>query len=294
MENTMKNLTVVAIAVIALMTAGPSLTAAGRPEPQSAQQQAMERLRQQQERMQEMERQRQEQQERQQEMERQRQEQQERQQEMERQRQAQQEQQQERQREQEQERQRAQEQQRQQAQRSVEPENRSQFVPHNTPENSPSNNVHPERRPNLGANHPNTSVLRPAAITPVMRHAMTYNSRPGGIHINPTYFATHFGREHRLHFTNSAGGPCIYACELRLFGGEWYFNGNGGWFGLMGPLPGNWGFQTDYLYIDVGDDGNYYLYDAQFPDVAVQLTFVQNLGDDQAGADQDQGDQAGQ
>jgi hypothetical protein len=55
----------------------------------------------------------------------------------------------------------------------------------------------------------------------------------------------------------------------------------------MGPLPGNWGFQTDYLYIDIGDDGNYYLYDAQFPDAAVQLTFVQNIGDDQTGADQD-------
>jgi hypothetical protein len=57
-------------------------------------------------------------------------------------------------------------------------------------------------------------------------------------------------------------------------------------------MPGNWSFQTDYLYIGLGEDGNYYLYDAQFPDLAVQLTFVQNIGDDQAGADQDQGDQS--
>jgi hypothetical protein len=41
----------------------------------------------------------------------------------------------------------------------------------------------------------------------------------------------------------------------------------------------------------MGDDGNYYLYDAQFPNVAVQLTFVQNVGEDQAGADQDDSDE---
>jgi hypothetical protein len=39
----------------------------------------------------------------------------------------------------------------------------------------------------------------------------------------------------------------------------------------------------------LGDDGNYYLYDASSPDSAVQLTFVQNVGDDQAGADDDEG-----
>jgi hypothetical protein len=55
----------------------------------------------------------------------------------------------------------------------------------------------------------------------------------------------------------------------------------------MGPIPGNWALATDSLYVDVGDDGNYYLYDAQFPNVAVQLTFVQNIGDDQAADDQD-------
>jgi hypothetical protein len=131
-------------------------------------------------------------------------------------------------------------------------------------------------------------------MTRVTRHAMTYNTRPGGVHINPAYFAAHYGYAHGFHFANYAGGACIGDCGLRAFNGEWYFNWNGGWFGIMGQMPGNWGFQTDYLYIDIGDDGNYYLYDAQFPDVAVQLTFVQNIGDDQAGADQDQDDQSGQ
>jgi hypothetical protein len=68
--------------------------------------------------------------------------------------------------------------------------------------------------------------------------------------------------------------------------GEWYFNWNGGTFGIIGQMPAYWGFQTDNLYIDIGDDGNYYLYDSQFPGVAVQLTFVQNVGDDQSRADQ--------
>jgi len=113
--------------------------------------------------------------------------------------------------------------------------------------------------------------------------ARTYNSRPGGVHINPGYFAAHYGHAHGFH--------CSSNCDLRAFGGERYFNVNGGWFGIIGQIPGNWAFQTDYLYIGIGDDGNYYLYDAQFPDVAVQLTFVQNIGDDQAGADEDQGDE---
>jgi len=119
---------------------------------------------------------------------------------------------------------------------------------------------------------------------------MIYNSRPGGIHINPDYFATHYGYAHGFHFPNYAGGPCIGDCGLTSFRGEWYFTWNGGWFGIMGQLPGNWRFQSDYLYIDIGDDGNYYLYDAQFPDMAVQLTFVQNMGDDQAEVDEDQGE----
>jgi hypothetical protein len=107
---------------------------------------------------------------------------------------------------------------------------------------------------------------------------MTYNTRPGGVHIDPDYFASHYGPNHGFHFTQ--GAPTY---GLTSFNGEWYFNWNGGNFGVMGLLPGNWGLLTDNLYIDVGDDGNYYLYDSQFPGFAVQLTFVQNIGDDQAG-----------
>jgi hypothetical protein len=169
-----------------------------------------------------------------------------------------------------------------------EPESRPEHPPHGVPpENRPYNNVQPESHPNIGVNHPSMTVVRPTVIAPAMRRAMTYNTRPGGVHINPEYFATHYGYAHGFHFTNYAGGSCIGDCGLREFGGEWYFNWNDGWFGIMGQMPGDWAFQTDYLYIGIGDDGNYYLYDAQFPDVAVQLTFVQNPGDDQAGAEQD-------
>jgi hypothetical protein len=111
-----------------------------------------------------------------------------------------------------------------------------------------------------------------------MRNAVTYNSRPGGVHINPDYFASHYGNAHAFHFSDD---------PFRQIDGELYFNFNGGWFGVMGPVPGNWGLQADYFYIGIGGDGNYYLYDAQFPDMAIQLTFVQNPGDDQADEDQE-------
>jgi hypothetical protein len=146
----------------------------------------------------------------------------------------------------------------------------------------------PEERPERRRNNNN---VQPGSAN-VIRHARNYNTRPGGVHITPDYFAAHFGRSHGFHFDKYAGGPCIGDCGLRVFRGEAYFTVNGGWFGIVGPMPGNWGFQTDYLYIDIGDDGNYYLYDAQFPGVAVQLTFVQNVGDDQVGDDEDQDDES--
>jgi hypothetical protein len=174
-----------------------------------------------------------------------------------------------------------------QRRREPEPEERPERPSYNAPpENRPYNNVQqPENRSFNNVQPRNTIVFRPAVVTPALQHAMTYNSRPGGVHIIPEYFATHYGYAHGFHFTNYAGGPCVGDCGFSVFGGEWYFNWNGGWFGIMGQLPGNWAYQTDYLYIGIGDDGNYYLYDAQFPDLAVQLTFVQNVGDDQAGAD---------
>jgi hypothetical protein len=129
-------------------------------------------------------------------------------------------------------------------------------------------------------------------ITPAIRHAMTYNARPGGIHISTDYFAGHYGRDHRFHF-DGWNAACA-ACNFTVVGGEWYFNWSGGNFGVVAPIPGYWALATDALYIDIGGDGNYYLYDTQFPGVAVQLTFVQNPGDDQAGADQDTGDGGGE
>jgi len=47
-----------------------------------------------------------------------------------------------------------------------------------------------------------------------------------------------------------------------------YFNFNGGWFGMTSPIPGNWTIR-DFLYVGMGQDGNYYLYNPQFPDVSV-------------------------
>jgi hypothetical protein len=178
-------------------------------------------------------------------------------------------------------------------QRRPEPETRQEYTPRDAqPENRPNNSFQPENRPNPGLPHPNVNVVRPQVVTPALRHAMTYNTRPNGAHILPEYFASHFGSAHGFHF--NGWGPGCPNCGFMQFSGEWYFNWNGANFGLMSQIPGNWELATDNLYVDIGDDGNYYLYDAQFPDVAVQLTFVQNLGDDQAGADQDQGNQGGQ
>jgi hypothetical protein len=171
-------------------------------------------------------------------------------------------------------------------QRRIEPETRQQYTPRDVqPENRPYNNAQSESRPDPSLRHTNVNVVRPQVVTPALRHAMTYNTRPNGVHILPDYFAGHFGATHGFHFIG--WGPGCPTCGFTPFHGEWYFNWNGANFGLMGQIPGNWALATDYLYVDIGDDGNYYLYDTQFPDLAVQLTFVQNLGDDQAGADQD-------
>ncbi len=167
-----------------------------------------------------------------------------------------------------------------------EPVNRPEVHTYNPPPQNPLYNNPPQNQPAPAVNHPNTTVFRPAVTTPALRRAMTYNTRPGSIRINPNYFATHYGRAYGFHFNNPAN-----CCILR--GNEWYFTWNGGWFGLLAPFPGGWAIGADYLYIDQGEDGNYYLYDAQFPDMAIQLTFVQNLGDDQAGDDQTGNDQAG-
>jgi hypothetical protein len=99
-----------------------------------------------------------------------------------------------------------------------EPQNRPEYRSYNAPPENRSynnnNSVQPESRPGLGANHPNATAFRPTVITPALTRAMTYNSRPGGIRINPSYFATHYGRAYGFHFNDPAN-----CCVLR--GSEW-------------------------------------------------------------------------
>jgi hypothetical protein len=127
----------------------------------------------------------------------------------------------------------------------------------------------------LGANHPGTGVVTPTD-TPAFRRARVYNTRINGVHVSPEYFATNFGMNHQFHFP-SAGPPYFV-----LYQGEWYCQVNGTTFGVMGALPAAWNVAMENLYIDIGDDGNYYLYDTNQPNIAIQLTFVQAKGDDQA------------
>jgi len=166
------------------------------------------------------------------------------------------------------------------------PERQTQYI---SQESRQRTDVQPESRPDPGTRHPNVTVVRPQQVTPAVRRAMTYNTRPDGVHIRPEFFAAHYGYSHPFHFIGWYAG-CLN-CGFVQFNSEWYFSFNGGTFGLMGQIPGNWALATDNLYVDIGDDGTYYLYDAQYPDFALQLTFVQSVGDDQAG---DDGEQSGQ
>jgi hypothetical protein len=132
-----------------------------------------------------------------------------------------------------------------------------------------------EHRYNLGANHPGTRVVTPPE-SPAFRRARVYNTRFNGQHISPDYFAANFGSSHEFHFP--AASPPYFV----LYQGEWYCQVNGVTFGVMGVVPPAWNVAYDNLHIDIGDDGNYYLYDTNQPDLAIQLTFVQAKGDDQA------------
>jgi hypothetical protein len=128
----------------------------------------------------------------------------------------------------------------------------------------------------LGQNHASSRIILPSD-TPQFRRARIYNTRPGGRVILPEYFGTHFGSAYSFHFTPAADGNVF-----RSYNGENYFATNGCTFGVMGAIPTGWNIFVDNLYIDVGDDGNYYLYDSAYPDFTVQLTFVDAVGDDQA------------
>lgn len=133
------------------------------------------------------------------------------------------------------------------------------------PETRQYNNFRSDSRSDSGLGRSNVNVSRPRRT------------------INPDYFAGHFGRGQEFHF--NGWGPGCPTCGFTVFNGERYFNFNGATFGVTTPIPGYWALGSDYLYVDTGDDGNYYLYDTQFPGAAVQLTFVQNLGDDQGQGD---------
>lgn len=98
------------------------------------------------------------------------------------------------------------------------------------------------------------STERRTAIAGVRRH---------GGHIDSNYFASEYGRAHTFSFGN------LGASFTTNLNGELYFHLNGGDFGVVTPIPSAWRLAFDSLYIDIGDDGNYYLYDSQFPDVAV-------------------------
>lgn len=111
---------------------------------------------------------------------------------------------------------------------------------------------------------------------PVARPVITYYSSPGVMRIHPSYFAANFGRIHWFHMPAS----------LTVFRGETYFNWHGAWFGISGVVPPYWSLRADSLFIDLGADGNYYLYNARFPERPVMLTYVENVGDDQTTPDQ--------
>jgi hypothetical protein len=129
--------------------------------------------------------------------------------------------------------------------------------------------------------HSGFTAVRPAVITPGIANAMRYNQiRPDGSYrwrLFPAYTEAMFGQSHTFAIT---GGFVVV-------GGEGYFwlpglPGNGPvWFGVLGPIPDNWVLVSDPLYVDQGDDGNYYLYDALYPGLAIPISAGNNAGDDQ-------------
>ncbi len=109
---------------------------------------------------------------------------------------------------------------------------------------------------------------------------MTYNRRRS-LYIRNDYFVANYGYAHGFHINSFMEyGVTVFNPDFMVQ--EPYFQWGGFWFGVLGPIPPNWVLANDYLYIDVGDDGNYYLYDAIFPGLAIQLSANVNLGDDQA------------
>jgi hypothetical protein len=142
--------------------------------------------------------------------------------------------------------------------------------------------------------HSNQStVVRPAQVTPAIHRAMRYNQvRANGSYrwrLSNGFIADRFGNSHLFHIHGTDwvtfGSPFNYGLS---FAPEAYFQLPGSalyppaWFGVLGPFPSNWMLGADDLYIVVGDDGNYYLCDATYPGVEIQVAAVQNVGDDQS------------
>jgi hypothetical protein len=147
------------------------------------------------------------------------------------------------------------------------------------------------------------TVVRPAQVTATIHRAMRYNQvRADGSYrwrVNDKYIADRFGSSNRFHIHGSDwvnfGSPFNYGLS---YAPEAYFQLPGSalfppmWFGVLGPFPSNWMLGTDDLYVVVGDDGNYYLCDAAYPDVEIQVAAVANVGDDQSIDPNDPEDQA--
>ena len=147
------------------------------------------------------------------------------------------------------------------------------------------------------------TAVRPGQVTPAIHRAMRYNQvRADGSsrwRVNDRYIADRFGISNRFHVHGNDwvyfGSPFNYGLS---YAPEAYFQLPGSalfppiWFGVLGPFPSNWMLATDDLYVVVGDDGNYYMCDAAYPDVEVQVAAMANVGDDQSIDPNDPEDQA--
>jgi len=154
-------------------------------------------------------------------------------------------------------------------------------------------NSHIPTGANLENHDGHFTVVRPAEVTPAIHRSMRYNEvRADGSYrwrLNNGYIADRLGSTNWFHIHGtdwvSFGSPINFGLS---YAPEAYFQIPGStifppmWFGVLGPFPSNWMLGTDHLYVVVGDDGNYYLCDAAYPGVEIQVAAVANVGDDQS------------
>jgi hypothetical protein len=93
-----------------------------------------------------------------------------------------------------------------------------------------------------------------------------------GHHFSSGYFHDHFGNGHRFGWGSvDWDGPRFSVGSSFFFGGVW--------FGIVQPIPVGW--VGDPVYVDVGTNGDYYLYDQKFGCEAIPVTpSVQDQSDD--------------